>query len=131
MEKFTSRLTLISLEHVFNMTNVALRTVKSVHEIAGCSQSCVRFLLRQRTTQYSTYYEKSLKKIEFLCTVAQESFGIRGNTLYTVSRDFCTALCTVIPQLTSDHANEFFGQRIFFSLFFLDSANECFSGCAR
>jgi len=45
---------------------------------------------------------------------------------------------TVMPRLVSDPANEFFGQR-FFSLFFvfwtrltnMDSANECFSGCAR
>ena len=44
---------------------------------------------------------------------------------------------TVIPRLTSDLANELFGQQRFFSPFFwtrltnTDSANECFSGCAR
>jgi len=44
---------------------------------------------------------------------------------------------TVIPQLTSDPANEFFGQRRFFFAVFrtrltnMDSANVCFSGCAR
>jgi len=45
-------------------------------------------------------------------------------------------LYTVIPRLTSDPANEFFGKRIFFFAVFqtrltnMDSANECFSGCA-
>jgi len=38
--------------------------------------------------------------------------------------------CTVIPRLTSDPANEFFDYRRFFRCF-SDSANECFSGCAR
>jgi hypothetical protein len=37
---------------------------------------------------------------------------------------------TVIPRLTSNPDNEFFGQRRFFRCF-PDSANECFSGCAR
>ena len=41
-------LTAISLEHAFNTTIVALCIVKSVHEIAGCFQSYVRFLLCQR-----------------------------------------------------------------------------------
>jgi len=31
---------------------------------------------------------------------------------------FSMSVCTVIPRLTSDPANEFFGQRRFFSLFF-------------
>jgi len=38
--------------------------------------------------------------------------------------------CTVIPRLTSDPANEFSASEDFFRCF-SDSANECFSGCAR
>ena len=37
---------------------------------------------------------------------------------------------TVIPRLTSDPANDFSANEDFFRCF-LDSANECFSGCAR
>ena len=37
---------------------------------------------------------------------------------------------TVIPRLTSDPANEFSANEDFFRCL-LDSANECFSGCAR
>jgi len=41
----------------------------------------------------------------------------------------------VIPRLTSDPANEFFANEDFFAVFWtrltnMDSANECFSGCA-
>ena len=36
----------------------------------------------------------------------------------------------MIPWLTSDPANEFSAEEFFFGCF-LDSANECFSGCAR
>ena len=37
---------------------------------------------------------------------------------------------TVIPRLTSDLVNKFFSQQRFFHCF-SDTANECFSGCAR
>jgi hypothetical protein len=37
--------------------------------------------------------------------------------------------CTVIPRLTSDPANKFSADEEF--PLFSDSANECFSGCAR
>jgi hypothetical protein len=42
----------------------------------------------------------------------------------------------VIPRPTSDHANEFSANEDFFAVFRtrltnMDSANECFSGCAR
>ena len=40
-------------------------------------------------------------------------------------------LFTVIPRLTSDPANDFFRLTKNFFRCFLDSANECFSGCAR
>ena len=45
-------------------------------------------------------------------------------------------LYTVIPRLTSDPANEFSANEDFFAVFrtrltSMDSANECFSGCAR
>ena len=41
----------------------------------------------------------------------------------------------MIPRLTSDPANEFFANEDFFAVFWtrltnMDSANECFSGCA-
>ena len=86
-------LTAISLEHAFNTTVVASFIVKSDHEIAGCSQSCVRSLLCQRQTHYSKIV-KIILKMKFLYTVTQRSLDIRGNTLYIVSRDFCTTLCT-------------------------------------
>jgi hypothetical protein len=40
-------------------------------------------------------------------------------------------LYTMIPRLTSGPANEFFRLTKIFFRCFSDSANECFSGCAR
>jgi len=51
--------------------------------------------------------------------------------LYNVKQELRSHSNTAIPRLTSDPANEFFRlTKIFFAVF-SDSANECFSGCAR
>ena len=64
----------------------------------------------------------------------QALYGIRTATV--LGRATEEILCTVIPRLTSDPANEFLCKRRFFAVFWdsaneLNSANECFSGYAN